>query len=40
MTPKKLQELLDKVQGELTLLIILTGVTARHGLGFNRVALA
>lgn len=54
MTPKKLQELLDKVQGELTLLyeignalrttldfdetlyIILTGVTAHHGLGFNR----
>ncbi len=57
MTPKKLQELLGKAQGELTLLyeignalrttldfdetlyIILTGVTAHHGLGFNRAAI-
>ena len=57
MTPKKLQELLEKAQAELTLLyeignalrttlnfeetlyIILTGVTAHEGLGFNRAAI-
>ena len=57
MTPKKLQELLERAQGELTLLyeignalrttldfdetlyIILTGVTAHHGLGFNRACI-
>ena len=57
MIPKKLQELLEKAQGELTLLyeignalrttldfdetlyIILTGVTAHHGLGFNRACI-
>ena len=57
MTPKKLQELLEKAQGELTLLyeignalrttldfeetltIILTGVTAHHGLAFNRAGI-
>lgn len=57
MTSKKLQELLGKAQGELTLLyeignalrttldfdetltIILTGVTAHHGLAFNRAGI-
>ena len=57
MTPKKLQELLEKAQAELSLLyeignalrttldfeetlyIILTGVTAHEGLGFNRAAI-
>lgn len=57
MTSKKLQELLEKAQSELTLLyeignalrttldfdetlyIILTGVTAHHGLSFNRAAI-
>ncbi len=57
MTPKKLQELLERAQGELTLLyeignalrttldfdetlyIILTGVTAHHGLAFNRAGI-
>ncbi|MBI3317705.1 MAG: GGDEF domain-containing protein [Candidatus Omnitrophica bacterium] len=57
MTPKKLQELLEKAQSELTLLyeignalrttldfgetlyIILTGVTAQEGLGFNRAGI-
>ncbi len=57
MISKKLQELLEKAQAELTLLyeignalrttldfdetlyIILTGVTAHHGLGFNRACI-